>query len=158
MATKHEKMQSMIRWCREETKKKDVTMHDVAMFAVGKGWKMPVPANPMDMLAKEFATAAREEMRVDKKTKRSYRVNHCFGDSEQGMLWFDIDDAAPRYKMVKAVGHRRDQMIGDGLQLTLDVEHWNSINPKEEPIKPDMDLTDEIEWRKNAPNEDEKAS
>ena len=158
MATKHEKMQRMIRWCREEMKMKDVTMHDVATFAMKKGWKLPTPPNPMDMLAKEFATAAREEMRVDKKTKRSYRVNHCFGDPEQGMRWFDIDDAAPRYKMVKAVGHRRDQMIGDGLQLTLDVEHWNSINPKEEPIKPDMDLTDEIEWRKNAPNEDKKAS
>ena len=47
-------------------------------------------------------------------------------------------------------------MIGDGLQLTLDMEHWNSANPKEEPIVLPMDLTDDIEWRKNAP--DEKAS
>jgi len=46
MATKHEKMQGMIRWCREETKVKDVTMHDVVKFAVRKGWKLPTPPNP----------------------------------------------------------------------------------------------------------------
>src|SRR4051794_33837627 len=127
MATKHEKMQSMIRWCREETKKKDVTMADVVKFAIKKGWKLPVPANPVDLLAKEFAAAAREEIRYDKQTTRPYRANHCFS-TEQGMFWFDIDDAAPRYKMVKALNGRREQMVGDGLQLTLDAEHWNSIN------------------------------
>jgi hypothetical protein len=55
--------------------------------------------------------------------------------------------------MVKALGLRREQMIGDGLQLTLDAEHRNRINPKEKPIQPDMDSTDEIEWHKNAPDE-----
>lgn len=74
------------------------------------------------------------------------------------MLWFDIDEQAQRYKMVKAINGRREQMIGDGLQLTLDADHWNSINATEEAIKPDMDLTDEIEWRKNAPGEDEKSA
>jgi hypothetical protein len=81
----------------------------------------------------------------------------CFS-AEQGVLWFDIDDQAPRYKMVKAINGRREQMIGDGLQMTLDADHWSSINPHEEPIQPDMDFTDEIEWRKNAPDEGKKAS
>ena len=62
-------------------------------------------------------------------------------------------------KMVKARNLRREQMIGDALQLTLDLDHWNSINPAEEPITADLDLTDEVEWRKNAPDErkDKKA-
>lgn len=157
MATRPEKIQRMIRWCREETKKQDVTMHDVVKFAIKKGWKPPVPRDPLDIMAKEFAAAAREEIRYDKITNRPYRANHCF-PTEQGNLWFDIDDQAPRFKMVKARNTRREQMIGDGLQLTLDLEHWNRINPNEEPIDADMDLTDEILWRKNAPGEDKKAS
>jgi len=161
MATKHEQMQSMIRWCREEMKQADVTMHDVAMFAVKKGWKLPVPQSPMEILAKQFSTAAREETRRDDATKRPYRVNHCYTLIEgEAPLWFDVDEDAPRFKMVKAVGHRREQMIGDGLQLTLDCEHWSRIHPDDEPIAPDMDLTDEIQWRMNAPDEgdEEKAS
>jgi hypothetical protein len=157
MATKQEKIQRMIRWCREETHAKDVTMHDVVKFAMKKGWKLPVPPNPLDILAKEFAAAAREEIRYSKATARPYRANHCF-PTEQGVFWFDIDDKAPRYKMVKALNGRREQMVGDGLQMTLDADHWNEINPEQEAIKPDMDFTDEIEWRKNAPNEGRKAS
>ena len=37
-------------------------------------------------------------------------------------------------------------------------DHWNSIHPNEEPIQIPMDLTDYIEWRKNAPDESPKAS
>ena len=47
-------------------------------------------------------------------------------------------------------------MVGDGLQLTLDADHWNSINPAEEPIKLEMDFFFDIELRKNAPDEDDK--
>ena len=161
MATKHEMMQRIIRDYRDETGEKDADMHKVVRFAVRKrGMKLPTPPDPYDMLAKEFSVAAREETRVDKKTNRPYRVNHCYPitvDGKQMHLWIDIDDDAPRFKMVMATGKRREQMIGDGLQLTLDLDHWNSINPSEEPIKADMDFTDEIEWRKNAPEEQKKA-
>jgi len=53
--------------------------------------------------------------------------------------------------MLKSLINRREQMVGDGLQLTLDVDHWNGINPKEEPIQIPLDLTDDVEWRKNSP-------
>jgi hypothetical protein len=155
MATMHEKMQRMIRWCREETKVTDVTMHEVAMFALRKGWKMPKPKSPVDILAKEFAAAAREETRIDKQTRRPYRANHCF-HTEQGSFWFDIDDKPPRYKMIKALNSRREQSVGDLLQMTLDADHWTVICPEQEPIKVDLDFTDEIEWRKNAPGDVDK--
>jgi hypothetical protein len=158
MATRHELMQRIIREYREHTGNKDADMHEVARFAVRKrGMKLPAPQDPYEMLAKDFSAAAREEIRYDHETKRPYRANHCFTitqDGKQMHLWLDIDDDAPRYKMVMAAGKRREQMIGDGLQLTLDLEHWSRINPDEEPIKADMDFTDEIEWRKNAPSED----
>jgi hypothetical protein len=49
-------------------------------------------------------------------------------------------------------------MVGDGLQLTLDADHWNSVNPTETPITIPMDFTDDIEWRKNTPDEDSDAA
>lgn len=52
---------------------------------------------------------------------------------------------------------RREQMVGDGLQLTLDLDHWNTINPNDKPIVIPMDFTEDIEERKNAPDEEKKA-
>ena len=51
-------------------------------------------------------------------------------------------------------------MVGDTLQLDLDAEHWNNIHPEEQPIQLPLDFTDDVEWRKNAPDEEasEKAS
>ena len=161
MATKHQKMQTFIRYYREVTGEKDVDMHKVAKFAAQKGWKLPVPKNALDMLAKQFSAAAREETRYDEETNRPYRANHYFTVNRNGEsqhLWLDIDDDAPRHKMKQAVGKRREQMVGEGLQLTLDVEHWNRINPAQEPLQVEMDLRDEIEWRKNAEDATEKAS
>ena len=72
-------------------------------------------------------------------------------------LWIDIDEA-PRGPMLKSLINRREQMIGDGLQLTLDADHWNSINESEAPIQIPMDFTLDVEWRKNTPDDDEKAA
>lgn len=131
-------------------------MHEVVKYAVKLGWKLPKPKDPLDMLAQNFTRAARQEMRYDKETGRPYRANHALpvtqGDT-QLHLWIDIDEAK-RKPMQKSCVNRREQMVGDGLQLTLDVDHWNSINKDEEPIVMPMDFTDDIEWRKNAPDED----
>ena len=43
-------------------------MEKVAKWAAGKGWPLPVPQNPLDMLTKQFADAAREETRKDTTT------------------------------------------------------------------------------------------
>ena len=60
--------------------------------------------------------------------------------------------------MLKSTVNRREQMVSDGVQLTFDLEHWNSINPSEEPIALPMDLTPDIEWRKNAEDDDDEAA
>jgi hypothetical protein len=160
MATKHQEMQRLIRYYKDETKKTEINMHEVAQFAVGKGWPLPRPIAALDRLAKEFSEAAREEIRHDKKTGKPYRANHAviagYG-AKQLTLWVDIDEA-PRKPMLKSLVQRREQMVGDGLQLTLDAMHWNNIHPNEEPIKLPLDLTDDVQWRLNAPDEGEKAS
>jgi hypothetical protein len=156
MAKKSQLMQALIRQYKQATGKTEIDMHEVAKFAAGKGWRLPKPPGPLDILAKEFSKAAREEHRRDSKTGRSYRANHAFTQqigSQQLTLWVDIDEA-PRKPMFKALQQRREQMVGDALQLSLDAEHWNNVHTAEEPINIELDFTDDVEWRKNSDVDD----
>ncbi|WP_026608340.1 hypothetical protein [Methylocapsa acidiphila] len=155
--SKKREMQRLIRAYKDETGKLEIDMKDVARWAAGKGWPLPVPRNPLDLLAQQFAEAAREETRRDGKTGRAYRANHSFSVTQGGQqlhLWIDIDEAE-RGPFLKSAVTRREQMVGDGLQLTLDIMHWNSVNADEKPIELPMDLTFDIELRLNAPEDDE---
>lgn len=157
MAKKQE-MQRLIHHYKEVTGKTEVSMHEIARFAVSKGWPLPSPIDPIERLAKDFSEAARAEIRYDKTTGKPYRANHAFSvsrDGKQLSLWIDIDEAA-RTPMLKSAVQRREQMVGDALQLSFDLDHWNSMHPDEEPIALPLDLTDDVEWRKNAPDEEER--
>ena len=145
-------MQKLLRYYKEHTGEAALDMHKVAKFAAQMGWDLPEPRSPIDALAERFAQAARDEMRKDEGTGRPYRGYHAIPSVPgQGMLWIDIDEAS-RKPMLKSLVLRREQMVGDGLQLTLDADHWNGIHPEDEPIVMPMDLTDDIEWRKNSPD------
>ena len=155
MSNKLQERQRFIKYYKDQTGVKEVNMHEVAKFANSKGWPLPKPQDPLDLLAKQFADAAREEIRKDKKTGRPYRANHAVPQmqgQEKFTLWIDIDEA-PRKPMLKSLMNRREQMVGDGLQLTLDADHWNSEHSNEEPIQIPLDFTDDIMWRKNGPTE-----
>lgn len=159
MSTKREQRLNFIRYYKRITGKSEVDMKEVAAYAISKGWKVPEPISLVDRLAKEFTQAAREEIRHDEKTGKPYRANHAIpihNGPVQQHLWIDIDEA-PRKPMLKSLIMRREQMVGDGLQLTLDADHWNNIHPEEEPIEIPLDFTDDVEWRKNAPDEEKKA-
>lgn len=158
--TKKQQMQRIIQWYREETGNDAIDMHEVAKFAVKKGWQLPKPKDPLAHLAEQFSDAAREETRIDEKTGRPYRanlavVNHTA--SGQYTLWGDID-TAPRKFARKAFVQRREHMVGEAVQLTLDVNHWNSINSHEEPIFMPMDFTDDVDERLNSPDDEEMAA
>lgn len=158
--TKKRDMQLLIRHYKQETGENEVDMHKVASFAVRKGWPLPNPKNPIDLLAKQFTDAARQEIRRDKETRRPYRANHALPVKQGDLflnLWIDIDEA-PRSSMHKTLVNRREQMVGDGLQLTLDVDHWNGIHKDEEPIIMPMDFTDDVEWRKNSSSDDDQVA
>lgn len=153
MTAKHQEMQRIIRLYKQKSGKTEVDMHEVALFASRMSWPLPRPVDPLDRLAAQFTQAAREETRKDKVTGRPYRANHAVPTTQgngQLYLWIDIDQAT-RTPMRKSLVNRREQMVGDGLQLTLDAEHWNRIHPDEQAIVMPMDFTDDVEWRKNAP-------
>lgn len=147
--------QEAIRLYKKKTGATEVDLKEVARFAVSSlGMKLPEPVDPLDILAKKIAVAAREETRKDKNTGLSYRVNHAVPkDGTQQSLWIDIDEA-PRPLMKKSLVKRRDAIIGDALQLSLDTDHWNSVNPTEEDIVIILDFEEDVEERKNAMKDD----
>jgi hypothetical protein len=150
MPTKRQQMQSFIRHYKDVTGSREWDMHDVAKMAADLGWKLPAAPTPLDLLAKEFSEAAREETRVDVHTGQRYRANHAFIADAAGQttLWVDIDEA-PRNCMLKSAVNRREQVVGDLVQLTLDLGHWNRMNPGEDPIDVPLDFTDDVQWRLN---------
>lgn len=148
--------QQIIKMYKDETGAAALDMREVAKFALRMGLPPPQPVDAVDLLAREFSRAAREETRNDKVTKRPYRVYHAFPavrDGSQLKLWVDIDEA-PRGPMTASLTLRRQQMVDDGYHLSLDAEHWNSIHPEQDPIRLVFDFTDDIEERKNAPEEE----
>ncbi len=149
MVTKKVMMQRLIRLYREKTGDTSVDMHDVAKFAASKGWELPKPKSAIDRLAEQFSAAAREEVRQDEVTGRPYRANMAVTQwigGQQSTLWTDIDEA-PRPVAHKALKQRREQMVGDALHLSYDVEHWNRVNPTELPIQMPLDFTDDVAER-----------
>lgn len=156
MSTKHEKMRRFVRWYKQENKKTAVTMAEVAREAIARGWKLPPPISPEERLAKQFADAEREEIRYDKATKEPYRGNLALTerlrDGTQLSLWIDTDEAS-RSQMVMALHKYREQMIGEAVIGTNTAEHWNRTHPDQQPLPFPTDLADEVQWRKNAPEE-----
>lgn len=158
MAKKSQEMQSIIKRYKEATGQGSVDMHDVAKYAVSMGWPLPKPRTALERLAEQFSGAAREEIRRDEITGKPYRANLAvttWQGNQQTTLWTDIDEA-PRNIAHRSFQQRREQMVGDAVQLTFDVLHWNRVNEAEEPIKMEMDFNDDVQWRINSP--DEKAA
>jgi hypothetical protein len=158
--SKRQERQRFLRYYKEQTGESELDMHKVAAFAKRFGWDMPKPPSDVDMLAKLFADDAQAERKYDDKTGKPYRVYHAI-PVKSGQLnlfvYVDIDEAT-RSQMLKSAVNRREQMISDGYQLTLDLDHWNSVHASEEPIELPMDLTLDIEIRKASDNKGEEAA
>lgn len=149
--TKMEQMQQFVRIYREQTGEVDVDMHKVALYALQRGWQPPKPVSSVEILARQFADAERVETKTDSVTGRPYRVNHAYVPHGQTTFWFDIDDpATTRTKMQISLISRREQMVGDGVQLTFDADHWNAMHPEEKPIILSLDFTEDVNERKAA--------
>lgn len=160
MSTKKQRLQNIIKLYRERTGNESVDMYEVAKFAAQLGYQLPKPRTGIERLAEQLSAAAREEIRRDAVTGRPYRANLAvvqWTDGQQMTLWHDID-VAPRRIAHKSFVQRREQMVGDAVQLTLDVEHWNRVHSTEEPIDMPLDFADDVQWRLNAPEQDDKAA
>lgn len=150
MATVVQKRQRFIRYFREQTGAKEVNMHEVAKMAQKMGWPLPKPADPLDLMAKLFSDAAREEMGEDEVTKQPYKANLAYvkrlSSGKQLWLWFEVDDAT-RPQMVKGLHLYREQMVGEAVIGVNTAEHWNRNNPDQPKLPFVTDLTDDVNER-----------
>ena len=158
-----QELQKIIRLYREETGQTEIDLREVARFAVGKGWPMPKPKDPIDMLAAQIKDAARQEVRKDRGTGRPYRGYHAVPsrtvDGQRSFYWIDVDDPATTFaNMRKSMVHRRDQMVDDGVMLSLDQDHWNSTRAANEQIDLPLDFTQDVEWRKRGADDEDLAA
>jgi hypothetical protein len=126
-------------------------MRDVAEMANKMGWPLPKPEDPLDILARQFSDAAREEMRTDKATKRRYKANLTFkrkmAGGQQLWLWFDVDDAT-RDQMVKGLHLYREQMVSEAEIGANTAEHWSRTHPEQPELPFDANLTPDLEERR----------
>ena len=150
--SKRQERQRFLRHYKEVTGEQEIDMHKVAAFAKSHGWKMPMPPSDVDMLAKLFADDAQAERKYDKQTGKPYRAYQAIPvHPRQLNLFVYVDtDEATRSQMLKSTNHRREQIVTDAYTLTLDLDHWHSINPTEEQIALPLDLTFDVELRKAA--------
>lgn len=63
-------------------------------------------------------------------------------------VWVDIDEVG-REQMQNILLGYREKAVDYVLQIALDADHWNRINPNEEPIQILLDFTCDVELRKS---------
>lgn len=153
--------QNLCRQYREEKGEDALSTADVVDWAIARRYlDEPAPLNPRARLADEMAKALREEIRHDKGTGRPYRVNHAVTTTERGKqrtLWGNIDHQSRDF-MQKSFMKRREQIVGDCVQLTFDCDHFNANHAEEEPIVVPLDFADDVAERKYAPDDADEAA
>ncbi|KAF1728120.1 hypothetical protein CSC76_07225 [Pseudoxanthomonas mexicana] len=118
--------------------------HAVAEWAWRNGLHTPNARTVIDAIAADIAQVFREEYRVDRHGRR-YRAKHA-ATYKQGnktlSLWADLDDPqAPHNHFVRSFAQRRQQIVGDCLQLKTDVDVYNDKREPTEPIQIPLDFT-----------------
>lgn len=153
--TKQEKQQTQAEymqrlWHRYERENDNAptSAREVVEWAVKERLLGTPVIDPLDVLAGQMSRALREEYDTDDSGRR-YRKNHAvriMKDSVQTTLWGSMEHA-PRLHMAKAFSQRREQVIGDLVQLKVDVDVYNDKNSHEKPIQLVLDFTDDVAER-----------
>lgn len=149
MAKYKEQLQRIWHQYEDEHGSVPATARDAVAWGVSKGMIEMPEVDPLDKLASDMSTALREEYATDKDGRR-YRVNHAVRVSKGGVqltLWSMIEDA-PREHMQKAFIQRREQIVGDCVQLNTDTEAYNALHKEQRPILMHFDFRDDIEERR----------
>ncbi len=151
MATKTEQLQRAWHLFEKDNGHLPASAREAAIWAVKRALIQLPDVDPYDALADDMARALREEYATDQRGRR-YRVNHAVRVTRRGVqytMWAMLQ-TAPREHMQKAFNQRREQVVGDLVQLATDVEVYNEMNKGAEPIQLVLDFRDDVEERRVA--------
>ena len=124
-----------------------IDTHAVAEWAYSKGLHKPNLTTVIDAIASDIAQVFREEYRMDRYGRR-YRAKHVAlkkHGTKSISLWADMDDPnAPHAHFHKSFAQRRQQIVGDCVQLKTDVDVFNEKRLPVEPIQVPLDFTFDV--------------
>jgi hypothetical protein len=149
MATYREQLQKVWHQFERDNGQMPATARDAVQWGVSKGLISMPDVDPFSKLAEDMSSALREEYATDAEGRR-YRVNHAIRVTKGGVqytLWAAMHDA-PREHMQKAFIQRREQIVGDCVQLATDVDAYNAMNSEQQPIQMLLDFSDDVEERR----------
>lgn len=141
-----EQMQGIVAKYRDAGEPWPATAKDIAKWAVQNRHWEPHPSAIIGQCADDLAKAMREEYLTDPQGRR-VRAKHVAlveKDGKQKPIWDDIR-TAPREHMTAAFQARRRQIVGDCVQLRVDVDSFNENRNAEEPIQIVFDFTNDVE-------------
>lgn len=149
MTTQTEHFQALWRDYEQEHDHVPASAREVVDWAVAnRSLELP-RIDPRDVLASQMSRALREEYAMDAKGRR-YRVNHAMRVTKNGVqltMW-GILGYAPHSHMQRAFTQRREQVVGDLVQLHVDVEVYTEMTPHEAPIQLVLDFRDDVAERR----------
>ena len=147
--TQTEELQRLWREFEDEHDHKAASAREVIDWAVlNRGLRLP-RVDPRDVAAERMSRALREQYATDSKGRR-YRVNHAMRVTKNGVqltIW-GILGYAPHIHMQRAFTQRREQVIGDLVQLAVDVEVYNEKIPEDKHIQLVLDFADDVAERR----------
>lgn len=122
--------------------------HTLAAWAYQKGLYKPNVRTMVDSIAADISQAFREEYRTSPNGLR-YRAKHAYTKkvgNKTMSLWADIDDlSTPHDHFKRSFAQRRQQIVGDCIQLNTDVTVYNQTRSSENPIQLIFDFNYDIE-------------
>ena len=149
MARYKEQLQRIWHLYEERHGSVPATVREAVQWGVDNGMIAVPEVDPLAKLAEDMAVALREEYATDAEGRR-YRVNHAVRVTKSGVqytFWAIMRDA-PREHMQKAFIQRREQIVGDCVQLATDVEAYNAMKSDQPPIPMLFDFRDDVEERR----------
>ena len=149
MATKTERLQQIWHRYDGDREHKPSSAREAVQWAVDEGLLDLPETDPYDVLAGQMSQALRDEYDKDAQGRR-YRVNHAVRVTKGGVqytFWAAMG-FAPHEHMERAFTQRREQIVGDNVQLKVDVDVYNDMNRGRRPeIQLVLDYTDDVAER-----------
>jgi hypothetical protein len=148
MATYNEQLQRTWRLYEEDHGHPAASAREVVIWGVSQGMISLARRDPYNQLAEDMSRALREQYSTDAKGRR-YRANHTVRVYKNGVqitFWAMMDFAPPSH-MEKAFTQRREQIVGDCLQLKIDVDVYNYAHSDQPGLPLILDFTDDVEER-----------
>ena len=152
MATKTELLQQIWHKYDANHEHQPSSTREAVQWAVQEKLLELPEIDPYDILAGQMSQALREEYATDEQGRR-YRVNHAVRITKSGVqytFWAAMG-YAPHDHMERAFGQRREQIIGDCVQLKTDVDAYNDMNRGKRPeIQTELNFTEDVAERQVA--------